>query len=56
MICKVENCNRNDDKRRLKMGYCDAHYQRIYFDKDLNEETPVKEYPKHGRTCDYKKS
>ena len=30
------------------MGYCDAHYQRIYFDKDTKEAKPVKEYAKRG--------
>ncbi len=48
MICAADNCNRNDSKRRLKMGYCDAHYQRFYFNKDIEENNPVKEYAKRG--------
>ncbi len=30
------------------MGYCDAHYQRIYFHKDTVEKNPIKEYAKRG--------
>lgn len=48
MICAVDNCQRNDSKRRFKMGYCDAHYQRIYFSNDTKDDKPVKEYAKRG--------
>jgi len=48
MICLVEKCQRDDSKRRFKMGYCDAHYQRVYFHKDPIEINPVKEYAKRG--------
>lgn len=55
MKCRVDNCNREDTKRRFKMGYCDGHYQRIYLNDDLNERSPVKEYAKRGAGVEFLK-
>lgn len=30
------------------MGYCDAHYQRLYLAKDVKEKRPIKQYAKRG--------
>lgn len=55
MICKVTNCQRDDSKRRLKMGYCDGHYQRLYFRNDLVDKKPVKQYASRGAGVEFLK-
>lgn len=35
------------------MGYCDAHYQRIYFSNDTKDDKPIKEYAKRGAGVEF---
>lgn len=49
--CAADDCDRtaeNSKLGRLRMGYCDAHYQRIYFHNEVNGDEPIKQYAKRG--------